>query len=277
MAVFRSFGLPDYQIVRDMDGDNVNDRETPQFDYIYKKAQVYHPTVKFPGLSDFFYSFPVRVEPSDVPICEIVLSNFSQTKYKIQTNFLEGSVSTIAGYTYRIIDTSTQKELTTLKNSTREVDYTFPEKGNYLVLLDFITVDGKRGACESDVLQLAKEEITAKYVIRQKLSGMSSFTEVPLSAFSGNTITFDTIPQAISLDLTAVSPDSASMQKNIFVDGKPILNQGTSYEFALTEERTYEVVISLEDVERSLKREIPLHFVVKKPDIVGKLTFSPDT
>ncbi|MDR0860782.1 MAG: hypothetical protein LBO09_07630 [Candidatus Peribacteria bacterium] len=277
MAVFRSFGLPDYQVVRDMDGDEVNERETPQFDYIYKKAQVYHPTVKFPGLSDFVYSFPVRVEPSDVPICEINFLPNSAPRYRMQTNFLEGSVSTIAGYTYHIIDTSTQKEIGTLKNSTKEVDYTFPEKGNYLVLLDFITVDGKRGGCESEVLQLEKEEITLKYVIKQKLSGMSNFTEVPLSAFSGNTLTFDTIPQAISIDLTAVSPDSASMQKNVFVDGKPLLNQGTLYEFQLAEERTYEVVIRLEDPERLLKREIPLHFVVKKPDIVGKLTFSPDT
>jgi hypothetical protein len=276
-SIFRDFGLKDYQVVRDMDNDNGYDREQMvSFDYIYKMPQVYNPTVKFPALNDFIYSFPVRVEQSDVPICEINLANFSQTKYKIQTNFLDGSVSSIAGYTYHILDTSTNKEIATLKQSTREVDYTFPEKGNYIVSLDFITVDGKRGTCESELLQLAKEDIIVTYVIKQKLPGETVFKEISASAISGGVIALDTIPQAIVIDLVSVSPDSVSMRKNVFFEGKPVLNQGSLYEFTLDQERVYEVVIRLEDSERALFKEIPLSLVVKRPDIVGKLVVEPN-
>ncbi|MDR3168380.1 MAG: hypothetical protein LBU27_01050 [Candidatus Peribacteria bacterium] len=277
-SIFRDFGLKEYQVVRDMDNDDVNDREQlVSFDYIYKTPKVYTPTVKFPGLVNFVYSFPVRVEQSDVPICEINLANFSQTKYKIQTNFLDGSVSNIAGYTYHIFDALTNKEIATLKQSAREVDYTFPEKGSYLVSLDFITVDGKRGTCESELLQLAKEDITVRYVIKQKLPGESTFKEIPASAISGGVVHLDTIPQAIVIDLVSVSPDSASLRKNVFFEGNPVLNQGSLYEFMLDKETTYEAIIRLEDTERALFKEIPLSFEVKRPDIIGKLVVEPNT
>ena len=137
----------------------------------------------------------MRVEQSDVPICEIVFSPFSQSRYKIQTNFLDGSAGSIVGYNYSIIDTSTNKTIETINRNSREFDYNFPERGNYLVSLDFLTVDGKRGSCESDVLQLAKETIAVDYVIRQRLPGENTFREIPASAISGGVITLDRIPQ----------------------------------------------------------------------------------
>ncbi|MDR2190726.1 MAG: hypothetical protein LBP53_06175 [Candidatus Peribacteria bacterium] len=168
-AIFRDFNVPEYHVVWDMDGDNTYEREDMvRFDYTYKLPKVYYPTVKFPDISDFVYSFPLRVEQSDVPICEIILLNFEKTKYKIQTNFLAGSVSSVANYSYSIIDTATNTTIATLKEKSRDIDYTFPEVGNYLVGLDFITVDGKRGRCESEPLQLAKESLNVKYTLKQK-------------------------------------------------------------------------------------------------------------
>jgi hypothetical protein len=67
------------------------------------------------------------------------------------------------------------------------------------------------------------------------------------------------------------------MQKNVFVDGKAILNQGTIYAFEVGENRTYQVVISAQDIEQDLQKEIPLTFIVQRPDIIGKLLVSPDT
>jgi hypothetical protein len=201
-AIFRDFALKEYKVRRDMDNDDINDRENlVRFDYIYKMPKVYYPTVTFPEISDFVYAFPVRVEQSDVPICDITLANFERSKYKIQTNFLDGSASSIASYSYLIIDASTNKTLNTIKQDTRDLDYTFPEKGSYLVGLDFITIDGKRGHCESDTLQLAKESVNIQYVIKQKLPDEREFKVVPQSAFSGSTVILSRIPQAIQIDL----------------------------------------------------------------------------
>jgi hypothetical protein len=100
---------------------------------------------------------------------------------------------------------------------------------------------------------------------------------VPQSAFSGTVVSLERVPQTIQIDITSVLPDTPAMQKNVFVDGKVILNQGTLYEFEISEERVYAVEIIAEDKERALKKEIPLTFIIKKPDIIGKLIITPDT
>ena len=71
-------------------------------------------------------------------------------------------------------------------------------------------------------------------------------------------------------------PETISTQKNVSVDGKVILNQGTLYQFDIDEERTYEILIKVTDTDRELETLIPLHLVVERPDIVGNLTLTPD-
>ena len=61
-----------------MDGDFVSDRiNQSNFDYSYKMPQVYYVTYKFPEIKDNVrYRFPVRVEQSDVPVCEVNVEKF---------------------------------------------------------------------------------------------------------------------------------------------------------------------------------------------------------
>jgi hypothetical protein len=79
-------------------------------------------------MSEYLYTFPVRVEQSDVPICEIVLTPFERTKYKIQTNFIDGSISNVSSYNYTILESSSKKVVATVKKDTRDIDYVFPER-----------------------------------------------------------------------------------------------------------------------------------------------------
>jgi PKD repeat protein len=100
---------------------------------------------------------------------------------------------------------------------------------------------------------------------------------LPASAFSGGNVLLDNVPQTLQLEITSVSPSTPSLQKNVFVDGKVILNQGNTYEFAINEERDYAIRIVVEDLERDLKKEIPLTLTVKRPNLIGKLTLTPDS
>ncbi|MEI8253009.1 MAG: hypothetical protein WCG25_04615 [bacterium] len=50
------------------------------------------------------YSFPIRVEQSDVPICEVITNNIKATQYNITTNFI-GSGALITDYQFDIFDT----------------------------------------------------------------------------------------------------------------------------------------------------------------------------
>jgi len=69
-AVFRDLALPDYRIVWDVDGDGENDAENvSDVTWIYNEPKLYNVVVRFPGINTFAYSFPLRIEQPDVPIC----------------------------------------------------------------------------------------------------------------------------------------------------------------------------------------------------------------
>jgi len=74
-SVFSNFSLPDYSVIWDVNGDGETDKQnTATFTYVYKEAKLYDVNVRFPGLNNYLYTFPVRIEQSDVPVCEILSS-----------------------------------------------------------------------------------------------------------------------------------------------------------------------------------------------------------
>lgn len=64
--------MPDYRIVWDVDGDGQNDGENiADITRIYNQPQLYNVVVRFPGVNTFAYTFPLRIEQPNVPICII--------------------------------------------------------------------------------------------------------------------------------------------------------------------------------------------------------------
>jgi hypothetical protein len=60
-----------------MNEDLYTDRtDQVNFYFSYYVPKVYYPSYKFPDLGDFIYTFPVRVEQSDRPVCKIELSPY---------------------------------------------------------------------------------------------------------------------------------------------------------------------------------------------------------
>jgi len=71
-AVFRDLGINDYKIIWDFNGDGEPDKQNLiSTTFVYNEAKLYNVYVRFPDLNNYIYMFPVRVEPSDVPVCEI--------------------------------------------------------------------------------------------------------------------------------------------------------------------------------------------------------------
>jgi hypothetical protein len=101
------------------------------FNYSYLIPRVYYPRFTFPELSDFVYTFPIRVEQSDRPVCYFTLGRYlGTTKYNIFSNFTNPSDATrISSYNYLIKDAASGKIYdNSLKNQKQEIIYTFPEK-----------------------------------------------------------------------------------------------------------------------------------------------------
>ena len=284
--VFRDFGLGQYNVIWDMDWDLKTDRENQVvFDYSYRVPQVYYPSVKFSDLGewDFIYSFPVRVEQNELPICWIELTGYQWTTvYQISTQFLNPADSTkISSYQYTIKNAWTKKAYQVLKNSSQEVNYTFPEQWAYSVVLDYVTVDRKQWRCESDVIQMKKEAFDVQYAILALNNDTWKFKELCNSKSTTygwcRQIALDTVPQSYQIQIKSVTPNSNTLKKVVTLDDKPLLNENDTYTFDIPNEWVYNLKIEVSDDGRLIdKKIIDIKFTAKKQDIVGKVVITTD-
>ena len=293
--VFSDFWLGVYNVVRDMDGDKVTDRkDQTTFDYSYRIPKVYYPSVKFPDLASkypsledfqFIYTFPVRITPSDIPVCYFDFSRVEwTTRYQISTKFTDPSdAAKISSYKYTIRNAWTKSVHEVIADAPQDIDYTFPEQWNYVVILDYVTVDWRPWQCESDLIQMKKESFKVSYTILSKESDSLKFRELCNSnstAYSNcKQVELDVVPKSYQLQIKSVSPYSNTTKKAVFLNDKPILNDNDIYSFDIPDEWTYYLTIVTSDEVRWMEEEtIEIKFMADKPDIVGNMTVtSADT
>ena len=287
--VFRDFSLWTYDTEWDMDGDAVSDRVNQvTFDYSYKIPQVYYITYKFPWLSDdTWYRFPVRVEQSDKPVCEINAERFPwTTKFQISTDFVDASsAATISSYNYVIqkIQNKTKKDIKEIRNGSQEFTYEFPATWNYVVVLDYVTVDWKQWQCESNLIQLEKETFNVDYTLLARDLESWKFKEICNSKWTDYSrcrqINIDTVPQKYHLQIKSITPSSNTTKKVVSLEESTLLNEDDVYEFDIPDEWTYSLKIATSDITRGMEEEIiEIKFIAKKPDIIGNMTvISNDT
>jgi len=287
--VFRDFSTKWYEVEWDMDGDFVSDRiNQSNFDYSYKMPQVYYVTYKFPEIKDnVWYRFPVRVEQSDRPICEVNVDRFPwSNKFQIATDFVDGSsASTISSYKYTVQNRATRQTLKELKDQEQKIIYEFPDKWNYVVTVDYVTVDWKQWWCESDVIQLEKEEFDIQYSLEEKESKSWDFGDVcnsqDLNYNNCTEINLETIPQTYQLKIQSITPSTNETSKAIYFEESGRWNKNTNalmednniYEFTITEEWIYELRIVVTDKNSWIEDATKvIKFLAKKEDVVWNLT-----
>ena len=281
--VFRDFSLQSYKVEWDMDWDFESDRvDQVTFDYSYNIPKIYYVTYKFPELSDNTrYRFPVRVEPSDVPVCIITAENFKwTTKYHITSDFIDPSDATkIDSYNYTIRNVKSRSDHEIMKDQPQEINYTFPEQWTYIVVLDYVTVDWKQWRCESEPIQMEKEKFDVQYSILSFNDETWKFKELCDSKSTSNKwcteIDLDTVPHTYQLQIKSVSPYSNTLKKVVSLNGTSLLNENDSYTFDIPNEWVYELKITTSDTDRWMdEEEFIITFTAKKPDIVGNMTIT---
>jgi hypothetical protein len=127
--LFRDLNLTDYKILRDFDGDGTRDKQNQSSTtFVYKEAKLYNVSIRLPMLNNYIYTFPLRVEQSDVPVCEIIAQQNKEAEYVFQTNFLATNVA-ITAYQFDIMDTANKgRIIDTIKSADPKFAYTFPGK-----------------------------------------------------------------------------------------------------------------------------------------------------
>ena len=289
--IFRDFSTKWYEVEWDMDWDLVNDRiNQVKFDYSYKMPKVYYVTFKFPEISDdTWYRFPVRVEQSDRPVCEVNVDRFPWTnKFQIVTDFLdESSSSIISSYKYTIQKAWTKEKLKELKDESQKITYEFPDKWNFVVVVDYITVDWKSWRCESDLIQLEKETFNVEYALLVKDIDSWKFKELcnSKSAQYNNCtqINLDSIPQTYQLKIQSITPISNSVSKVVYFEESTenienthaLMEDNDTYEFTVPNEWVYELRIITKDKNNWLDDTTNIiKFEAKKQNIVWILSIT---
>jgi hypothetical protein len=125
-AVFRDLGINEYKIIRDFNGDGEADKQnTISTTFVYNEAKLYNVYIRFPDINNYIYTFPLRVEPSDVPVCEIAVKQADTKSYTISANFLDKTIH-ISDYQFDIIDRNNKdKIIDTIKSKNGTVHYLF--------------------------------------------------------------------------------------------------------------------------------------------------------
>lgn len=281
--VFRDFKTEWYETEWDMDGDFTWDRVNQvNFDYSYNVPKIYYITYKFPELSDdTWYRFPVRVEQSNIPVCIVKAENFSwTTKYHIMSDFIDPSDATkISSYNYTIRNAWTNKTYDIRKNESQEINYQFPEQWTYVVILDYVTVDGRQWWCESEPIRMKKETFDIQYALLEMNPDTWKFKEI-CNAKSSNynwctKISLDTVPHTYQLQIKSITPKSNTTKKVVTLNGQSQLNENDTYTFIIPDEWVFDLKIAVSDVGRNMEEETKnIKFMAQKADIVWLLTIT---
>ncbi len=281
--VFRDFRTEWYEVEWDMDGDFTWDRiNQANFDYSYNIPKIYYVSYKFPELSDDTrYRFPVRVEPSDIPVCIVKTENFPwTTKYHIMSDFIDPADATkISSYNYTIRNVWGKKTHDIKKNESQEINYEFPEQWTYVVILDYVTVDGRQWWCESEPIQMKKESFDIQYALLEQNLETWKFKELCNAKRSDynwcKKISLETVPHTYQLQIKSISPNSNTTKKVVTLNGVSQLNENDTYTFTIPDEWVYDLTIAVSDVGRNMEEETRnINFTAQKADIVWLLTIT---
>jgi len=281
-SVFRDFGLKDYLVTWDFDGDGKAEKQnSASVTHIYNEAKVYNVFIRFPWLNDHIYTFPVRVEQSDVPICEVALTKWEDNQYTISTSFLEKNVN-ISDYQFTILDRNNKdKIIDTIKNTNGSTNYTFPIAGNYSIQVKFLTEEDKQGMCESEDIQVWVSDFQVNYDMYFKSPQLPEFQKVENEwtvFYEDSWLIVTEIPTVLRLEINNVVPSPAGLTKQLSLDNKSVLSSdGNVFDFTISDSNDHEIIVLVEDSTNGAKTEISIPLRVDREDLIGVLLVQPDT
>ncbi len=281
-SVFSDLNLPNYKIYRDANDDLSRDKQdSSDFTYVYNEAKLYNINIRFPELNQYIYTFPMRIEQSDVPVCEILAKAQKWLSYDLAANFIWQKAN-ITDYQFDIVDIkNSNKIIDTLKSNNPNISYQFQWWWKYAVRLNFITDEGKNGSCESDDIVVGPTDFEINYDIYARSLQSTTFLKSGISGsnidMEWNTIIIREIPSILQLRILNISPNSSNVSKQVTYDGKQIVStDGKIFEFKVDENKDHTIKIIVQDVSRGVKTEEDIPIQVKRQDIIGKIIVKPD-
>ncbi len=279
-AVFRDLALPEYRIVWDVDGDGETDAENvADITWIYNEPKLYNVVVRFPWINNFAYSFPLRVEQPDTPICVLSETPIQGTNYRIEAE-MTGRPARIDAYEFSIIDVLAGRTVVGRQNTTTNmIDYNFPWQWVYAVKLDFVTSDGRQGSCESLNISIGQADFSIDYDVYFRNTSTNNFRNVSDAAYAvDGSLVVNELPTVVQLRINDIQPVSATANVSAFFNDVALLSSDDrTFEFRVNQREGNSFSFLVEDDARDARTEIIVPIIVEQAPIVWRLDISPDT
>jgi hypothetical protein len=176
--VVTSFGLTTNDINWDLDGDeNYEQKQTAIVKNQFLRSRLYEIKYQLPSLSPYTYSFEGRVLQPDTPVCQVEVTQQSDSVYRFDVEFVEGNEK-ISQYSYAVKDLNSNSVVEEKKIRGNSLQYDFARGGDYAIRVEFITQDGKSASCESDDFMVGDVAYEVSYNTQAKSPIDSKFFDI---------------------------------------------------------------------------------------------------
>lgn len=281
--VFRDFNLSSYKVRWDGNNDGNEDKiDDVTFRFTYDQAKVYYPKVRFPEISEeLTYTFPLRVEQSGIPVCKIKLSEKTVNNYDISASFFDDTERFIESYSFVVLDKATWVTIDAFNKGDNgmQFPYAFPGKWTYIVRMNFVTTDDKKGSCETEAKLLEKSSFNVNYEVHASSPNDMTYKKMDMNPIlQKKTIALPEIPTKLKLKLIKIEPKTFNTKVNVFLDDKPVVftTEG-EYLFDITDAKHHKIKLQIQDKVRGLDYEENLTTMIGLDDVIGKLQVIGDS
>jgi hypothetical protein len=251
---------------RDLDGDGTFEtKDSTNVTTTLQKPGLAYIYYTIPQIGKTIYSIPLRVTPSNVPVCTVSTSKTDGLSYNTTIGFI-GAPPTVTDYTITVLDKASNRSITTRKETRNKFTHTFINPGNYAFGVTYITADGKQGSCESPSIQVAMSTYTVIPVFRKiKNDAWTVVDGSGMIAYKNDTLYINKLPTTLQLSVKNITPVVDKSNILVSLDGKPLApKKDTLYEFTITSRDTTKITIQINDPIEPYTLTVPITIAAQK-------------
>lgn len=282
--VFEDFHQKEYRVKwywthKDKMDSTINeDMQTPDkidsklFSQTYTEWRVFYPAFSFPWISNIVYTFPLLIRQSDIPECDITLTEEKVNQYKIDAVFYDNKESLVSDYTFSIMDLTTRQVIEEIRKSDERwlsFSYNFPWEWWYIVSLNYITTDNKKWSCSKEETLKWSSTFAVTYDFSEAKSKALSYEKMnTVSIMKNKVIPLSEVPIKLKLGISKVEPKTQNTKINVFFDDLPkVANAANEYLFDINDNYDHTIKIQISDKVRWLEYEEELKTKIVLDDI----------
>lgn len=126
--------------------------------------------------------------------------------------------------------------------------YAFKGQGLYNIKMNFVTTEGKKGECSSELRLSDKATFAVDYDILLQSPRSTTFKKVDKAQLAKKLITLSEIPTKIKLKINNIQPRTYNSIVQVSLDGRPVVETlSDEYIFDVRDAQEHTIALQIED------------------------------